>query len=79
MYSTEMIRRFPKEPEQPILYIVYNQEMVESTKFLIESIHGAAYLKNVTVTAFDRRPNDGIHYEMYIDPTVYTYKHSWNN
>jgi len=52
---------------------------VESTKFLIESIHGAAYLKNVTVTAFDRRPNDGIHYEMYIDPTVYTYKHSWNN
>lgn len=78
MMSTELIKRFPKEPLKPILYVVYNNEMIESAKFLIEHIHGSDYLKHVTVTAFDARPNDG-HYELYIDPTVYTYKHSWNN
>jgi hypothetical protein len=79
MYSTELISRFPKEPTRPILYVVYNDDMVESAQFLVATIHGFPYLKYVTVAPFDKRPKDDIDYEMYIDPTVYTYKNSWNN
>jgi hypothetical protein len=81
MYSTELIRRFPEEPQRPILYVVYNEEMIESTQFLIATIRGFPYLKHVTIVPFNKRPNDWrkLDYEMYIDPTVYTYKHSWNN
>jgi hypothetical protein len=79
MYSTELIRKFPADPVKPILYVVYNEDMVESAQFLVASIHGFPYLKHVTVTAFDNRPKDGVNYDLYIDPTVYTYKHSWNN
>ncbi len=79
MYSTELIRKFPKEPERPILYVVYNDDMVESAQFLVATIHGFPYLKHVTVVPFDKRPKTGLSYETYIDPTVYTYKNSWNN
>ena len=32
MYSTEMIRKFPEAPTKPILFVVYNDYMVEDAE-----------------------------------------------
>ena len=81
MYSTELIRRFPAEPVKPILFVVYNETMVQEAEFLISTIHGDDYTKqHVTVVPFDRPFDKGPNnYMVYIDPTVFMYKHSWNN
>lgn len=84
MKSTELIRKLPKEPEDPILYVVYDETHIEDAEFLIATIHGLEYLKEyVTVVTF-KDPNESISsrissYKVYIDPTVYLYKHSWND
>lgn len=81
MYSTELIKKFPVEPTQPILFVVYNETMVKEAEFLIGAIHGPQYLEeHVTVVPFDRPFDKGANnYMVYIDPTVFKYKHSWNN
>jgi hypothetical protein len=80
MYSTELIRRLPKEPTDPILFVVYNEPMVEDAKFYIRAIHGQDYLEeHITVVPFDHKIPNYRDYEIYIDPVVYTYKNSWNN
>ena len=80
MYSTDLIRRLPKEPTLPILYVVYNDAMIEGAQFLIAEIHGFAYLSNVTVvSSLGDGSKNKLNYETYIDPLVYTYKHSWND
>ena len=80
MYSTELIRKFPKDPVQPILFVVYNNKMVDDARFLIRTIWGEEYLnKHVTVTSynktgdFDRKMD----YQVYIDPMVFRYKAQW--
>lgn len=80
MYSTELIRKFPEDPKEPILYVVYNEDMVSDAEFLIASIHGQDYLdRNVTVIPFNTPIDRDINYSVYIDALVYKYKHSWNN
>lgn len=84
MYSTELIRKFPKEPEDPILYVVYNRLHIKEAKELIAIIHGQEYCdKHVTVVAFsdsnERTQYTAPPYHIYIDPDVYKYKNSWNN
>lgn len=84
MYSTELIRKFPDNPTRPILYVVYNHDHIRDAETFVGMIHGEEYLKNVTIVPFNsqdetvekHRLKD---YEVYIDPLVYTYKHSWNN
>lgn len=81
MYTTELIRKFPRSPQQPILFIVYNEAMVKEATQLIATIHGREYLfDHVTIASFeepfDRR---GVNYSVYIDPMVFKYKNSWND
>lgn len=80
MHTTEMIRRFPEAPEHPILFVVYNDDMVAGTKTLIDIIHGSDYCdRYCTVVSLNTKVDDHSMYDVYIDPTVYTYMHSWNN
>lgn len=80
MYSTELIRKFPENPEAPILYVVYNNDMVFDAKVLITSIHGADYFDEfVTVVPISTKIDDYRKYDVYMDPNVYKYMHSWNN
>lgn len=80
MYSTELIRKFPETPINPILFVVYNEEMVPDAEFFISNIHGDEYLKeNVTVIPYNTKVDDRRMYDVYIDPMVYKYKHSWND
>ena len=80
MYSTEMIRKFPAEPTSPILFVVYNEQMVDDAAFFISTIHGTEYLdEHVTVVPLNTKVEDHIKYDVYIDPTVYKYMHSWND
>lgn len=80
MYSTEMIRKFPEAPERPILFVVYNEDMVDDAKFYIGTIHGPKYLReHVKVVPLNTKVEDHSQYDVYIDPMVYKYQHSWNN
>lgn len=80
MYSTEMIRRFPTQPAKPILFVVYNKDHVDDAEFYISQIHGVAYLnKYVTVVPLNTKVDDYRSYDVYIDPMVYKYQHSWND
>lgn len=80
MYSTEMIRKFPVTPKQPILFVVYNETMVDDAEFLICSIHGAEYFDNyVKVVPLNTKVEEHGKYSVYIDPMVYKYMHSWND
>lgn len=80
MYSTELIRKFPAEPDKPILYVVYNQEHVRDAKLFIGMIHGDEYLnEHVTIATFGKPFKKARDYDVYIDPTVFAYKNSWND
>ena len=80
MYSTELIRKFPPIPEKPILYVVYNEQHIREAELFIGMIHGPEYLEeHVTIVPFGERNVDSRNYSVYIDPTVYAYKNSWNN
>lgn len=80
MYSTEMIRKFPETPRRPILFVVYNQDMVEDARELIATVRGANYLDDhITVVPLQTKVDNHMKYDVYIDPTVYKYMHSWND
>lgn len=80
MHSTELIRNFPENPHRPILYVVYNDNMVFDARVLITSIHGADYFDEyVTVVPLNTMVDDHRQYDVYMDPNVYKYMHSWNN
>ena len=80
MYSTELIRKFPDNPDKPILYVVYNDDHVVDAQLFIGMIHGDEYLKeHVTITSFGKPFKKSRDYDVYIDPNVFTYKNSWNN
>lgn len=80
MYSTELIRKFPMAPKSPILYVVYNEDMIDDARELISIIHGPEWLQeNVTVVPLNTKVEDHTMYDVYIDPTVYKFMHSWNN
>lgn len=77
MYSTELIKKFPADPDSPILFFVYNKEMVSEAEFLISVIHGQEYLdKYVTVlpigTDEARLKQNSNNVSIYIDPTVFS-------
>ena len=78
--ENELILKFPQNPKKPILYVVYNQEMIAEAAYLISEVWGLDYLeKNVTITSIDtetsRKTN---YYDVYLDPTMQICKHSWN-
>lgn len=80
MYSTELIRKFPCNPDRPILYVVYNKQHISDAKYFIEMMHGEDYLnEHVTITTFGKPFKKTRDYDVYIDPTVFAYKNSWNN
>lgn len=80
MYSTELIRKFTPDPKAPILYVVYNEDMVDDAKELVSIIHGPKYLEeHVTIVPLNTKVEDHIKYDVYIDPTVYKFMHSWND
>ena len=80
MYSTELIRKFPYEPTKPILYVVYNEQHIPDAELFIGMIHGEEFLKeHVTITTFGSPFKKTRDYEVYIDPNVFKYKHSWND
>lgn len=80
MYSTELIRKFPEYPTRPILFVVYNEEMVFDAYTLIQATRGPEYMsKNVTVVPLHSKVENVRDYDVYIDPMVYKYQHSWND
>lgn len=81
MYTTELIRRMPQSPQKPILFVVYSNNMIKEAELLIATIKGRDYLFDfVTVTAFETPmpKEEGMKYDVYLDPTVFMYKNSWN-
>ncbi len=80
MYSTELIRKFPNTPDKPILYVVYNRQHIRNAEMFIGMIHGEDYLKeHVTIATLDKPFKKDKDYSVYIDPTVFAYKNSWND
>lgn len=80
MYSTEMIRKFPADPRRKILFVVYNEQHVDDAEFYISNIHGDDYLNEwVKVVPLNTKVEKHSTYDVYIDPTVYKYMHSWND
>lgn len=81
MYSTELIRKFPDNPSEPVLYVVYNKQHINEAEYFIALIHGTEYLDNhVKIVPFDEPfEKNGVNYQVYIDPLVFKYKNSWNN
>lgn len=79
MYSTELIRKFPDSPRRPILFVVYNGDMVHDALTLIAATRGPEYLKNVKVVPLQSKVDNVRDYDVYIDPMVYKYQHSWND
>jgi hypothetical protein len=45
------IRNLPNNPAKPILWIVYNEDMVEYTRNLISEIKGEDYMEHIKVVA----------------------------
>ena len=75
-----MIRKFPAVPSKPLLFVVYNEDHVNDAEFYITMIHGFDYLdKYVKVVPLNTKVDDLDQRDVYIDPTVYKYMHSWNN
>jgi len=79
MYSTELIRKFPDQPKRPLLFVVYNKDMVHDALTLIAATRGPEYLENVKVVPLNTKVENIRDYDVYIDPMVYKYKHSWND
>jgi hypothetical protein len=79
MYSTELIRKFPEVPKRPILFVVYNNEMVHEALTLIAATRGPEYLSKVQVVPLNTKVDNVRDYDVYIDPMVYKYQHSWND
>lgn len=82
MKSIDLIRKFPDKLTKPILYVVYDESHVAEAEFQIETMHGENYLDNVKIIALNTSIDSHSSvkdYDVYIDPMVYTYKHSWNN
>jgi len=82
MKSIDLIRKFPDKLTKPILYVVYDNSHIAEAEFQIESMHGKKYLDNVKIVTLNTSTEDHYttkDYYVYIDPMVYTYKHSWNN
>lgn len=80
MYSTEMIRKFPTDPARRILFVVYNEQHVDDAEFYISTLHGEEYLDRwVDVVPLNTKVEDYRKYDVYIDPIVYKYMHSWND
>ena len=82
MKSIDLIRKFPDKLTKPILYVVYDDSHVAEAEFQIETMHGVNYLDNVKIIALNTSIDSHStvkDYDVYIDPMVYTYKHSWNN
>lgn len=80
MYSTELIRKFPDTPAKPILYVVYSEQHISDAELFIGMIHGKEYLdEHVTITTFGAPFKKTRDYDVYIDPTVFAYKNSWND
>lgn len=86
MYSTELIRKFPENPDRPILYVVYNKDHILDAEAFIGMIHGKDYLdEHVTVVPLLYNSEDPDHrhdytkYDVYMDPTIYKFMNSWNN
>ena len=75
-YSTEVIRKFPTNPDLPIIYVSYNKDMSIGAENLIRLIHGDEYFdEHVRVACFDTLKevvtSIGGHCDIYFDPTVY--------
>lgn len=80
MHSTDLIRKFPENPERPILYVVYNDSMLFDAQVLIIATHGLEYFdEHVKVVPLNTKVDDHRRYDVYMDPNVYKYMHSWND
>jgi len=76
----DLINKFPAEPAKKILYIVYNFDMMDDAREKIAKVHGYDYLdNNVVICPLATRIENQTQYEVYIDPLVYKYLHSWND
>lgn len=75
-YSTEIIKRFPQRPTDPITYVVYNEDLIPGAESLIKLIHGCDYFrKNVTVRALHEGTGQLIQASnVYFDPSVRTHR-----
>lgn len=77
----ELIKKFPATPKNKIVYVVYDQRMVGMSEDLIRGIWGDDYLENnVVVVSYDQPIDQTLrnaNNDVYIDPLVYKYKHSW--
>lgn len=83
MYTTELIRKFPKVPNRKILFVIYDKEFQEDAETFIRTIHGDEYMNDfveiVTIKDnVDKNHYSPAFYEIWIDPTVFKYMGSWN-
>lgn len=46
-----IIRNLPENPQKPILWVVYNEDMVEYAQNLIAEIKGKEYMKHIRVVS----------------------------
>lgn len=67
--AINLINRLPIEPPKQIIWIVYNDDLIDSAKALIQEIRGPEYMQYVTVVSKSNsyRLNGAI----YFDPSLY--------
>lgn len=75
--SIETIEKFPVDPDGHIVYIVYNEDMVNASESLITEVHGQEYFdKHVNVSFIGGKLPDEIEGKrclLYFDPAVHNY------
>lgn len=64
-----LISSLPDCPKRKILWIVYNEDMVDYTKALIEEIKGPDFMKYIKVVPRSRSSKESG--SIYFDPLLY--------
>ena len=62
------IASLPNSPKSRILWIVYNDDMVDYTKAMIQEIKGEAYMKHIKVVSRDHSSKEPG--TVYFDPML---------
>ena len=65
----KLVQSLPKHPNKNIVWIVYNEDLVEQAENLIRTVHGNEYMDHVRVVPRSR--SSKYNGSIYFDPYLY--------
>lgn len=77
--TVDIIKRFPEDPDRPIIYFVYNEDLVHGTESIIRLMKGEDYFnRHVTVKPLRTEDNKehiiDTKHVCYYDPLIHQLK-----